>query len=327
MKAIGVKRYGALGGRRWLTLALVLLLPGPLRAAPAPGFTLVTYNVENYLLEPRGTRPAKSAAARAAICEGLRRLEPDVVALQEIGDTNALLDLQRALRSAGLDLPHAAVAGGFDTNIQVAVLSRWPFRAVDAHEEAGFLLRGRRFRPARAFLEVDIEPAPGFRCTLINAHLKSRRESGSAPQDELREQEALLLRQLVDRRLQQNPQAYLAVLGDFNDVRDSRPLRLLLGRGRTALVDTRPEEAAPTAGEGERRQGRGIAWTHHYAKEDVYSRVDYILLTPALGRHWQSGEARVGAWSDWDLASDHRPLSVRLRVTPAPGRSRSARSR
>jgi endonuclease/exonuclease/phosphatase family metal-dependent hydrolase len=59
---------------------------------------------------------------------------------------------------------------------------------------------------------------------------------------EFREQEALLLRELIDARLSVNPQLNLVVLGDFNDVKDSRSTKMIIGRGKLALIDTRPAE-------------------------------------------------------------------------------------
>jgi endonuclease/exonuclease/phosphatase family metal-dependent hydrolase len=52
--------------------------------AGAEAFRIATYNLEHYLAEPIGSRPAKSPAGRAKIRESLRALNADVVALQEM---------------------------------------------------------------------------------------------------------------------------------------------------------------------------------------------------------------------------------------------------
>ena len=66
---------------------------GPLRAET---FRVATYNVENYLDQPTESRPhIKSAEARAKIRESIRALQPDVLALEEMGTTNALCSLTR----------------------------------------------------------------------------------------------------------------------------------------------------------------------------------------------------------------------------------------
>jgi endonuclease/exonuclease/phosphatase family metal-dependent hydrolase len=156
---------------------------------------------------------------------------------------------------------------------------------------------------------VDIQVNAQYTFTLFNGHLKSRRPVGFADQADLREQEAIILREKIDARLKARPSANLIVLGDFNDTIDSRVLRTILGRGRSALVDTRPSErwendpAHPASG-----QRRVIAWTYHFAREDTYSRIDYILISPGMAREWERPGSYVLRMPDWGEASDHRPL-------------------
>ena len=88
---------------------------------------VATFNVENYLDQPTETRPhVKSAESRAKIRESIRVLNPDVLALEEMGTTNALLELRASLKSDGLDFPFWEHVSGGDTNIHLAVLSRLP---------------------------------------------------------------------------------------------------------------------------------------------------------------------------------------------------------
>ena len=289
----------------WLVLALS---QGVTPASQS--FSVATYNLENYLDASAGSRPAKSAAAKAKIRESILALNPDVLALQEIGSTNALLELRSALKMEGLDFPHWEHVAGFDTNIFVAVLSRFPIIARRPHSRESFLLNGRRFRISRGFAEVDIQVTPKYVFTLITAHLKSRRQVAVADEADLREQEALVLREIIDARLKANPNANLAVLGDFNDVKDSRSTRIVIGRGRNALVDTRPAERngddQPSSVPG--LSPRNITWTHFYGKEDIYSRIDYILLSRGLANEWNTNGTYVLKLPNWGVGSDHRPI-------------------
>ena len=139
-------------------------------------FSVATYNLENYLDESAGSRHPKTEAAKDKIREMIRAMKPDVLAVEEIGGTNALLELRSSLRAEGLDYPHWSHVAGFDTNIHVAVLSRFPFLACRPHTNEGFLLNGRRFRVSRGFAEVDVQVNAEYKFTLIAAHLKSRRE-------------------------------------------------------------------------------------------------------------------------------------------------------
>jgi endonuclease/exonuclease/phosphatase family metal-dependent hydrolase len=300
-------------------LFIVLFTAACARATDAPRppdlFTVATYNLENYVDSSNSSRPQKSNQSKALLRESILAIRPDVLALQEIGTTNALLELRADLKSAGLDLTHWEHVSGFDTNIHVAILSRFPFTTRRPHTNEAFLLYGRRFRVSRGFAEVEIQPHDRYRFNLIVAHLKSRRDSAAAHQADLREQEAIRLRRLVDARLQANPNLNLIVLGDLNDHPDSPPIKTLLARGsRHPLVDTRPAERNgdnlpnPSA----RLPMRQITWTHFYGKEDVYSRIDYILLSRGMAREWDPPGTYVLAIPNWGIASDHRPLVARF---------------
>jgi endonuclease/exonuclease/phosphatase family metal-dependent hydrolase len=294
--------------RRLRLVALLWLLSTALAGAQV--FRVATFNIENYLDAPSGTRPVKSREARARVRESILAIKPDVIALEEVGSTNALLELQAGLKAAGLDLPNWDQVAGYDTNIHVSVLSRFPIIARRPHTNESFLLEGSRFEVSRGFAEMDIQVNPKYKFTLIAAHLKSRRPTPLADEEEWRYEEAVALRRVIDARLAGDPGQKLVVLGDFNDVKDSKPLRTIMGRGRTRLFDTRPAErnGDDPAHAGKGHESRNITWTHYYAAEDVYSRIDYILLSHGMERQWLGAETYVLSSPNWGLASDHRPL-------------------
>jgi len=102
------------------------------------------------------------------------------------------------------------------------------------------------------------------------------------------------------------------VLGDLNDTKDARSTRAVLGRSNSnlGLVDTRPSERpeARAVKSEQRWANRQVTWTHHYGKEDSYSRLDYILLSKGMAREWVPEESCVLVRPDWGVASDHRPI-------------------
>ena len=197
-----------------------------------------------------------------------------------------------------------------DTNIHVVVLSKLPLVARRSHTNDFFLLDGRRFAVKRGFAEVDILAATNFTFTLIAAHLKSRLATPDADEAAERLGEAQVLRGLIDARLAREPDAKLIVLGDFNDTRESAALREILGRGQRKLFDTRPAERNGDTARGEPpyHEPRDVAWTYFYGKDDTYSRIDYILLSPALKRNWLANETYIPFLPNWGLGSDHRPV-------------------
>ena len=113
-----MKRFSA--ALAWLMLSVAA-------SHAAETFRIATYNLENYLDQPTATRHSiKSDAARAKIRESIKAINPDVLALEEIGTTNALLELRASLKSEGCDFPYWEHISGYDTNIHVAVLSKLP---------------------------------------------------------------------------------------------------------------------------------------------------------------------------------------------------------
>ena len=76
----------------WLTIALSLNL-----SSGAELFRVATWNLENYLDASVGSRRAKSEESKAAIREIIQRIKPDVLAVQEVGTTNALMEVREAL--------------------------------------------------------------------------------------------------------------------------------------------------------------------------------------------------------------------------------------
>jgi endonuclease/exonuclease/phosphatase family metal-dependent hydrolase len=284
----------------------------------AQTFRVATYNVENYLDQSTESRPyPKSAEARAKVRESIRALRPDVLALQEMGTPTALLELRSSLKAEGIDLPYWEHISAFDTNIHVAVLSRFPFSARRPHTNDAFLLSGRRLHVSRGFAEVDIQINPRYSFTLIVAHLKSRRPVPEADEAEMRREEAKILRGIVERDLRANRNLNLVVLGDFNDVKNSASTRTILGRGRFKLIDTRPAErnGDNALNPNPAWDPRNVTWTHYYGLEDTYSRIDYILLSSGMAREWVPDESYVLSIPNWGVGSDHRPLVATFEAT------------
>lgn len=282
----------------------------PVQWGTAAAIRIGTYNLEGYLDEPIPGRPAKSTAARAKIRESIRAVSPDVLALQEIGNLSALQELRASLKADGLDFPYWEYVRGYDTNIHLSILSKFPFAARRPHTSDSFLLGGRRFRVGRGFGEVVIRVNEHYEFTLLTAHLKSRRVVPEADQAELRLREAMLLRDKIDACLRAGPGVNLIVLGDLNDTKDAASTKAVIGKGATRLIDTRPAErsgdSAATSTPG--RDPRNVTWTHFYGKDDTYSRIDYILVSPGMAREWIAEDTHVATVQEWGVGSDHRPL-------------------
>ena len=296
---------------KFFIAAVAVGLAWPLGQARAQqSFRVATYNVENFILEPVQNRPIKKPFAQAKIVESILAARPDVIALQEMGKKTALARLQAALKAKGLNLPHAEHLSAFDTAIHVAYLSRFPFKKITRHDNESYLLNGRRLHVSRGFAEVEIALG-GYSFSLITSHLKSKRKVSVADEAEMRLQEAHRLRRIIDARLKANPEMNFAVLGDFNDYYNSKPVKALIGRGKSQLVDTRPGERNGDSGPNRINSKwfpRNVSWTHFYGVEDVYSRIDFVLLSPGMAREWDRGNSWIPMVANWGHGSDHRPV-------------------
>jgi len=122
----------------------------------AETFTIGTYNVEMYLDYPALQHEVKSEDSRAKVRESIKQMAADVLAIEEMGSTNALAELQTSLRHEGLNYRYSAHVDGYDTNLHVALLSKFPILSQKSHTDDKFLLHGRRFKVTRGFGEFEI---------------------------------------------------------------------------------------------------------------------------------------------------------------------------
>jgi len=298
--------------RQW---AVGILVASASLSLPAETLTIATYNVENYTLTdrmtPDGYRPnyPKPEAAKQALRAVLRALDADVLALQEMGGRAFLEELRRDLATEGLVYSHAEI---LETGVEprfVAVLSRRPFASVRRHSDLAFRYFGGEETVRRGLLEVRFSTSGG-ELTLFVAHLKSRfTERKDDPMSALRRAgEAEAVRDRILTLFPTPAASRFLLVGDFNDGPGSRPVRALLARGRTTIT-----ELVPVA------DSRGETWTHRYRKEDSYTRVDHVFLSPepSLRASLRNGRALIHDGEGVNEASDHRPVVVILELGAA----------
>ncbi len=288
-----------------MVVGLQLVLSG---IAHGETLRIATWNVMNYVAVDRvtseGWRPEypKPEEEKTAIRRVLRHIDADILILEEMVPLPYLQELQRDLASEGLHYPLALLVNGPDADRHVALLSRRLLVGYRLHEHLPIGYLGRGDSVSRELLEVSVSTEAG-EITLFGLHLKSRL-TVSDDDPEAREQrvaEALAVRAVISRRFPFPGSGRFLALGDVNDTRDSRALRLLATRGSTVLMAPVPAH-----------DSRGETWTHFHGSSDTYSRVDYILASPRLQSAVRSGVAQVVDTPDVLVASDHRPLVVTL---------------
>lgn len=285
--------FGALGGHAGLR---------------AESVTVATYNLENYgsanRMTEAGFRPdyPKPETQKQALRTVIRGLNADLLFVQEMGGQAHLEELRRDLKAEGFDYPHAALAAAADDDRHLAVLARVPLTAVTTHADLQFAYLGGKAPVKRGVLEATFSTAAGD-VTVFAIHLKSRfterpDDSASAIR---RAGEATAIRDRVLQRFSTPATARFIVLGDCNDSRTSRALAFLQKRGKTDIAKLL------TGGDS-----RGEVWSYAYRREETYSRVDHILVSPGLLPTVRDGVARVYDGPGVREASDHRPVYVVL---------------
>jgi len=280
-------------------------------AGHAQTLTIATYNIENYCPADRMTSDGfradypKPEAEKQALRTVIRGMDADVLVLQEMGPAPYLEELRRDLAGEGLSYPHSALVEAEDHDRHVGLLSKLPLKSVVRHTDLTFDYLGRREKVKRGLLEAVVATTAGD-LTIFAVHLKSRwSDRSDDPLSALRRTaEATAVRDCILRRRPDPGTARYVILGDCNDVRNSRTLQHLERRGRTVIA-----ERLPAA------DSRGETWTEDFGRQDTYTQLDHILVSPSLLPAIRDGRARIFDGAGVAAASDHRPVLVVLTVT------------
>ncbi|WP_347441739.1 endonuclease/exonuclease/phosphatase family protein [Rubritalea sp.] len=264
----------------------------------------MAYNLRNYLSMPRGgnrdhIRPKPTVEIQDLV-QNIKKVAPDILGVCEIGTQADLDDLTSQLESEGLLYPHNHLHGGADSYRRLAILSKFPIEP-NKPNELSYILDGKRHMMLRGILDVTIKLHSGP-TRFIGVHLKSKRPSKYWNQAQIRRREAALLRKHVDEVLASGD-SHLVVYGDFNDTKMSPTIRAVAGNQHqdNFLRSLNLEDS------------NGSKWTHYWSYEDVYSRFDYIFVSPKMRAHIETKKSYILDIPVSNTASDHRPLVLNIR--------------
>ncbi|MGH8047587.1 MAG: endonuclease/exonuclease/phosphatase family protein [Chthoniobacterales bacterium] len=274
------------------------------RLALAGPFVVMSYNVENWLTTDRyiGNKHVPSApkpdSEKNAVTAIIASHKPDILGVCEMGSRDDLKDLQEHLKARGLDYPYVEWHEGIDPDRHVALLSKFPIVAHNSADKVPFDLNGQPQAIQRGILDVTVEPQKGYQLRLIGLHLKSRRVTPDVDQEALRAKEAWFVRKHVGDILAKDPTAKILLFGDLNTTKNEYPIKEIQGtlRSPTRLTDIRVED------------DRGERWTHFFIVADEYSRIDYLMTSPALRADVDTKNSGIDSSRSWNDASDHRAI-------------------
>jgi endonuclease/exonuclease/phosphatase family metal-dependent hydrolase len=278
------------------------------QVALADPFVVMSYNVENWLTTdrfvdnkrvPSAPKPDSEKAAAIAV---IASHKPDILGVCEMGSKEDFEDFKAHLKAKGLDYPHSEWHQGVDQDRHVALLSKFPIIARNSQDKVTFDLAGQPQAIQRGILDVTVEPQKGYQLRLIGLHLKSRRITPGVDQEALRAKEAWFVRKHVDEILTKAPDTKLLLFGDLNTTKNEYPIKQIQGSTSSPmrLTEIRVED------------DRGERWTHYYIVADEYSRIDYLMASPALRADVDTKKSGIDSSRNWHEASDHRAIFTTL---------------
>ncbi len=299
---------------------------------------LACYNVENLFddrddPEPSGeyddAKMTVPESRRRALGEAIRALDADVLCLEEVESLDALRWFRdQQLSGMGYEWM-ASIDVGYPRGVEQCVLSRFPILHAQVWKDADLTATaprrtgegwsssrtdsGTRFQ--RSPLFVQVKTPEGYALDLFVVHHKA----GGKEFAFQREAEALGIIDLVKQRLAEDPNANIAVLGDFNASPSEKSVKVYLDPAFGGLANAwefRFDRNQPRDTFVTHASGRVIDYIFmsEGLKGDVVPRSFFILATFAPGDDW-----------NWRTdppperyASDHRPLAVDLIPRDAP---------
>jgi endonuclease/exonuclease/phosphatase family metal-dependent hydrolase len=286
---------------RWLVL---LAFGGLLRPLPAAQEIVVAaYNVQNYVsASPKGpgdkypTR-AKSEEEIEALIRVIKEVNADILGVCEMGSPERFEDFKKRLNEAGLGYTASEYLPAADEDRRLALVSRFPIVARQSRGDVPYELHGQPEKVKRGILDVTVQVNASYQLRLVGVHLKSQL---AVPAGEalVRRMEAQQLRKHLNGILSAAPETNLLCYGDFNDSKNEPAIQEIMG----------PKKSPMHMADLWAKDEFGDKWTHYWKVADEYSRLDYLLVSPALFREVVPAKARVHRSHFWNDASDHRAV-------------------
>jgi len=292
--------------RRIKSVIILFLIKSCVSIVYGETLRVASYNLQNYTLQNRiidgKFEPdyPKPEIEKAALRKVIIAANPDVLAVQEIGGTAYVAELQRDLLREGFDFPYEVTLLGPDKKRQIAILSKRKIKKIFREPHLPIFYKnalGVRFdsEVSRGLLGVIFETDAG-EVALFTVHLKSRLTSNNL--DDLnsanqRIAESTVIRNYLKKNFFTSDTSRLLVVGDFNDNANSDALKRFTEINKQNFLEMI-----------DLRDSRGEFWTYRNVVGGYYSRSDYFLVSKELMHYVR----RSGIFEDngENLGSDHR---------------------
>ncbi|MCZ7592773.1 MAG: endonuclease/exonuclease/phosphatase family protein [Kiritimatiellae bacterium] len=261
-------------------------------------FSVMEYNLWRFSYEDRDRDGQKDNFKPedqiAALITTITNANPDILAIEEIGDGDSFEILKTRLNAAGMGYTDFEYFVVTNATIGLGSCRASPsWRAIISRTNPTRLAQ-KKVPVSRGYLCVDIQVNPNYTFRLFVAHLKSKLYTPLG-QTEMRRNEARLLNKHVRRAVNHNKDLNILVVGDMNDTITSAPLRDLIGVPKY-LNDLRPTDFV------------GDVWTHDWAYQEQYSRINYVFANDAMLPEVVAEKCYIPREPLAKVASDHRPI-------------------
>lgn len=305
-----------------------------------PSVLIASYNVQNLcdipVISGRYTTRPKSAESLAAMAETIRRLNPDILALQEVQIAPYRQGIppkdakRRIFRTAWNAEEHMHPL--LDRLNAQAWQNRYRVIKPDTNSKRGLGL-ALLYQPERIDFLQSVEfydavfqralvgakfacwndakrQGEPLSCWVFNVHLKSRLPSSGEQRPEvIRQAEARRIREILGKLFEKDPQAHVVLTGDFN-ASLHRPEDMMVLKDLCLMQGHDAKLRPVTGGKPSYRHDKS-QWEKNY--EDA----DHLLLSRGLiARHL----VKAGPAGDFNPGSDHRPIAAKLAIQAQEGR-------
>ena len=256
-----------------------------------------SWNVRNYSVAGRRingkyVQAPKPEVEKKHLREVIRKINPDVLLIQEMGDVGFLQELQSDLAREKLVYPYSALTR-YDAPSRLAILSKIkPTQIYDCCNVKFTFRKDNRYSP-RGTLGFAFD-TNGVRWYAFAIHLKSAQ--GARKSDEKFTPFRIAEMKAIDERIVREIGKSQPVImcGDFNQ----EPTSALLKSLKKLKLDLL-----------EQADSYGKSHSYYWSKKNLYFMYDYFLVSKKIKPYIK---ANATVFDAGFIASDHRPIYVDL---------------
>ncbi len=260
-----------------------------------------TFNFKNYLGTDRSVNGIwrknypKPENEKQELCEIVKRINPDILLIQEIGDEKYLKEFLKRIAKIGLAYRYATLSKGSDPDRHLAIVSKIKIEKVHKLDHIKFVENGYETKSPRGALFATFNLPNTSTWALGAIHLKSKYGARKSDNDfnSYRKLELSAILTEVNYKFSKNP---VAIAGDFNDEAITPHIASVLKKFSFTYVIAKDTNGNP--------------YTYYWSKTKEYFALDYFIINPTMQKAFTGAVPLI--YGIPKVASDHSPVFVDL---------------